>query len=407
VGAPTCFLAEGDERAGRLAPAGLGLVRRCCGGGAVTTFLLRLDAPTDGGARVAVKDLIDVAGTPTTCASRPVAATAPIAPVDAACVGAMRSSGARIIGKTNLHELAFGGTGINPFTGTPLNPLDPTRIPGGSSSGSAVAVAVGDADIALGTDTAGSIRTPAACCGVVGLKTTHGRLSTAGIYPLAPTLDTVGPLAATVAGVAAAMAMLDPEFAPTGPAPMIGRFRLPGVDPDIEAAIDDVLARSEFPTVPLILGGWLAADAAGNTILFAEAARVHRRLLADHASDLNPETRDRLIRGSAISAPDVEAAQAVGDDWRRELTAALDRTPVVALAGIPSAPPLLVDPLSVDTRRANVAVNLAGNPAIVLPVPRPGGLPTAVQLIGHHGGEELLLATALVLEGATSSMFSH
>ena len=128
----------------------------------MSTFLLRLDPPPGPGPRLAVKDIIDVEGTPTTSASRPLAATARPAAADAACVTSARAAGARIVGKTNLHELAFGGTGVNPYTGTPVNPLDPARIPGGSSSGSAVAVATGEADVGFGTDTGGSIRTPAA-----------------------------------------------------------------------------------------------------------------------------------------------------------------------------------------------------------------------------------------------------
>ena len=178
----------------------------------MTTFLLRLDPGPGDGPTVAVKDLIDVAGTPTTCASRPLAEVAVPAEADADCVAAVRSGGGRLVGKVNLHELAFGGTGINPYTGTPVNPLDPSRIPGGSSSGSAVALATGEADVAIGTDTAGSIRTPAACCGVTGLKTTFGRIPTTGVRPLAPSLDTVGPLARDVAGLVVGMRLLDPGF---------------------------------------------------------------------------------------------------------------------------------------------------------------------------------------------------
>jgi amidase len=370
----------------------------------VTTFLLRLDPPAGDGPTVAVKDLIDVAGTPTTCASRPVAAAARPVDEDAECVAAVRASGGRIVGKTNLHELAFGGSGVNPFTGTPVNPLDETRIPGGSSSGSAVAVATGEADIALGTDTAGSIRTPAACCGVVGLKTTYGRLPLGGVRPLSPSMDTVGPMAATVAGVVAGMALLEPGFAPAAtPVSTVGRFRLPGADPEIEEAIDRLLACAEVATQPAELAGWVAAEEAGTDVLFAEAADVHRRLLRDHADDLGPETRQRLERGRALSPSTVDAARRTGERWRVELTAVLDRTPVLALPAIVGEPAPLDDPLRLDTRRPNVAVNLAGNPAIVLPVPRPGRLPTAVQLVSRHGGEELLVATAALLEAAATA----
>ena len=366
----------------------------------MTTFLLRLDAPGDG-PRVAVKDLIDVAGTPTTSACRPVAAVARPAGADALCVATVRANGGRIVGKTNLHELAFGGSGVNPYTGTPVNPLDPGRIPGGSSSGSAVAVATGEADIALGTDTAGSIRTPSACCGVVGLKTTYGRIPCGGVRPLAPSLDTVGPMAATVAGVVQGMALLDPGFTPAArPAPVIGRFRLAGTNPAIEDVIDGALTAAGSAVETCHLDGWDAADEAGGVVLFAEAAAVHRQLFDDHADELGRETRERLGRGRDIAPERLAAALGAAESWRAELDAALDRTPVIALAAILDEPPPLTDPLRVDTRRPNVAVNLAGNPAIVVPLPRPGRFPTAVQLVGRRGDEELLVTTAAAVEAA-------
>jgi amidase len=145
----------------------------------MTTFITRV--PSSGvGIRLAVKDLIDVAGVPTTAGSRAVAATAAAAERDAPCLAGARAAGARIVGKANLHELALGASGVNEYFGTPVNPLDPGRVPGGSSSGSAVAVADGEADLAYGSDTGGSVRVPAAFCGIAGLKTTHGRISLAG-----------------------------------------------------------------------------------------------------------------------------------------------------------------------------------------------------------------------------------
>ena len=160
-----------------------------------------------------MKDLIDVAGVPTTSGSKFLAATAEPAGADAACLAGARAADARIVGKTNLVELAFGADGVNPWFGTPVNPLDPARIPGGSSSGSAVAVADDDADVAFGSDTGGSVRIPAACCGVTGLKTTNGRVSLEGVAPLSPTLDTVGPMARTVDGLVLGMQLLEPGFA--------------------------------------------------------------------------------------------------------------------------------------------------------------------------------------------------
>ena len=163
------------------------------------------------GVRLAVKDLIDVAGVPTTAGSRALAAAA-AAERDAPCLAGARAAGARIVGKANLSELAYGASGVNEYFGTPVNPLDPGRVPGGSSSGSAVAVAAGEADLAYGSDTGGSIRVPAAFCGITGLKTTHGRIPLAGVWPLAPSMDTIGPMARDVAGVAAGLALLEPGF---------------------------------------------------------------------------------------------------------------------------------------------------------------------------------------------------
>lgn len=371
----------------------------------MTTFLVRCEPPEGDGPTLAVKDMIDVEGLPTTCGSRPVAESATPEGADARCVATSREAGARIVGKTNLHELAFGGSGVNPYTGTPVNPLDPSRIPGGSSSGSAVAVATGEADIAFGTDTGGSVRTPAACCGVVGLKTTYGRVPLAGVRALAPSLDTVGPMAATVAGVAAGMALLEPGFAPAdGPSPVLGRFRLSGVAPHVEAAIDELLAVAEIPVVATALPGWERADRAGTTVAFVEAARVHAALLRDHGRELGDEVRDRLVIGSDTSEEEHRAARQVAERWRRELDDALRRTPVIALAGIVDEPAPLDDPLRINTRHPNVALNLSGHPAIVVPVPGrfvgPGRLPTAVQLLASRGGEELLVTTAAALEAA-------
>src|SRR2546429_3616293 len=200
----------------------------------MSTWIFK-EATPGPGLRVAVKDLIDVAGLPTTAGSLAVADLARPAAADAACLTGLRDAIARgqacLAGKVNLHELAYGISGINTAFGTPVNPLDPALVPGGSSSGSAVAVATGEADIAYGSDTGGSIRIPAACCGVAGLKTTWGRVPLGGVWPLAPTLDTVGPLARDVAGVVQGMALLEPGFkAAPAAAGVVGRGRAPRPD---------------------------------------------------------------------------------------------------------------------------------------------------------------------------------
>src|SRR6202046_5423662 len=191
--------------------------------GGSPTWIVRLDvAAGTPGVRLAVKDCIDVAGLPTTVGCPVIAERARPADRDAAVVGAARRSRAQVLGKTTLAELCWSALGSNAWSGMPVNPADPRRVPGGSSSGSAVAVATGEADVALGTDTGGSVRIPAACCGVVGLKTTWGRVPVQGVYPLARSLDTVGPLGADVAAVELGMRLVEPAFRmPDAPGPMV------------------------------------------------------------------------------------------------------------------------------------------------------------------------------------------
>src|ERR1700722_10842011 len=208
----------------------------------MTTFITRYDT-TGSGIRLAVKDLIDMAGEPTTAGCRAVAEKAAPAAADAACLAGAREAGARIVGKTNLHELALGVTGVNEWYGTPVNPLDPGLVPGGSSSGSAVAVATGEADVAYGSDTGGSVRIPAAWCGTTGLKTTWGRIPLEGVWPLAPSFDTVGPMARSVGGLVTGMQLLEPGFtvAEARSADLsVGRLAIEA-DPLITSALDRAL----------------------------------------------------------------------------------------------------------------------------------------------------------------------
>jgi amidase len=189
----------------------------------------------------------------TSAAGSPARWQAPAAR-DAACLAGARAAGAQIVGKTNLHELAMLPLGTNQWFGTPINPLDPALVPGGSSSGSATAVATGEADVALGSDTGGSIRIPAACCGIVGLKTSCGRIPLDGVWPLAPSLDTIGPMAATVNGLVTGMALLEPGFAVAkAPARRIGRLRT-SARPEIEQAVDDALNAAGLEVVTLDRG---------------------------------------------------------------------------------------------------------------------------------------------------------
>src|SRR4051812_6944294 len=259
-----------------------------------------------------------MAGVPTTAGCKAVADAASPAEKDAACMAGARDADARIVGKVNLHELAFGATGVNVWYGTPQNPLDPALVPGGSSSGSAVAVATDEADVAYGSDTGGSVRIPSACCGTTGLKTTHGRISLEGVWPLALSLDTVGPMARDVAGVVLGMQLLEPLFEVAHVAPTtVGRFRLQNTDPEIDAAIDRALAAAELEVVDIELPGWMKAYADNGIILIAEAWQNNKHLVGKEGLGEHVATRIELGRG--IAPENVENAGEGRKAWQHEL----------------------------------------------------------------------------------------
>jgi amidase len=368
------------------------------------TFITRMAGSGDG-IRLAVKDLIDVAGVPTTVGSRALAATAAAAERDAPCLAGARAAGARIVGKANLNELAYGASGVNEYFGTPVNPLDPGRVPGGSSSGSAVAVAGGEADLAYGSDTGGSIRVPAAFCGITGLKTTHGRIPLAGVWPLAPSMDTIGPMARDVAGVAAGMALLEPGFSvDIAAATRVGRIRPAGldVDPAIDAAVDAALARSGVEVIEVDLPGWGSARSTWGVIIDAEALVSNQALLADPARRdlLDPRVRAGIADGLAVTPAQLLQARAEQERWRAALAAALRETDVLALATVPFFPPQLEAAMRPGYLALTSPVNLAGFPARALPVPTGQRLPASLQLIGGPNMEALLLAAGAMIEAA-------
>lgn len=366
------------------------------------------DAAPGTGPRVAVKDLIDVAGLPTTAACRAVADRALPAERDAACLAGLRAAmaagQARFAGKTNLHELAYGISGINAAFGTPVNPLDPRRMPGGSSSGSATAVASGEADIAYGTDTGGSVRIPAACCGITGLKTTWGRIPLGGVRPLAPGLDTVGPMARDVAGVAAGMALLEPGFTMRcAPPRTVGVLSL-DADPRIADAIDAALRTAEFDVVPVSIPGLDAIIAASITVLDAQAWQASKDLVAA-ADRLGADVRDRLKLASAITPAQIAAAEQVIARWRETLDALWRQVDLLAAPTLLGFPPLLEEAhILFKIRALTSPVNAAGLPALALPVQVPGRntgpIPANVQLIGPRNGEDRLLAAGALIEQA-------
>jgi amidase len=363
------------------------------------TWIVRLDVPGDG-PRLAVKDCIDVEGLPTTVGCQLIAEQAKPAANDAAVVAAARRSGARIVGKTNLAELCWSAAGTNAWSGNPVNPLDSRRLPGGSSSGSAVAVATGEADVGLGTDTGGSVRIPAACCGVVGLKTTWGRVPVDGVYPLAPSMDTVGPLGADVAAVELGMRLIEPGFAAGSCELAVGRLR-PEVVPEIDAAVDAALAAAGVRVADVTGLDLGAALRAADVIIDVEAYQANAYLMAQ-PDRLSPSIRRNMTEAAAITGDQLTAANRVRAAVREWFSQMLARHPFLALPTLVGPPPLLGE-RGMSLIVLTVPANLAGLPALSLPVPGgPAGLPASLQLIGPPGGEERLIALGRTVEAAIS-----
>ena len=352
---------------------------------------------------LAVKDLIDVAGMPTTRGTRRDDA-APAA-ADAAVVAAFREAGWGIVGKTNLHELALGPTSGNPHFGAVGNPVDPTRIAGGSSGGSATAVALGMADLALGTDTGGSIRIPSALCGTAGLRPTHGRIPLDGVWPLSPSFDTVGPMARDIATISAAMAGtgLLGASALAG----AGEYRLVAAHGWADAVELDETVAAGWRTVGAALpdAALIAADAfiwAGLTVLYAESAASNEAQLTLHPDTMGEDIRELMTGGARIPAVDYLRAQRSREGLRAAIDSALDAAaadalllPTTAIVApvIGSDPIGFRDALTVFTRPFGVT----GHPVAALPAPT-NGLPVGMQLVGRRGDDERVLSIAADLE---------
>ncbi len=350
------------------------------------------------GPTVAVKDSIDIAGFATTMGSRCLKGASPAAR-HAEVVQSLLAAGCRIVGKTNLHELAFGVTGINRATGTPLNPRAPARVPGGSSSGSAVAVAAERVDFALGNDTGGSIRIPAACCGVYGLKPSFGRVSRQGVLPERSSLDCVGPLARDVPTIERAMTMIDPSFRvrPAASSPLVGWVEIRPAPP-LAAAVHAALARTGVSIECVSLEFWGDAYAAALTLVGVETCAAFGHLI--DCADLGSDVRKRLRAAREIAPSQVAAAEEVRRLFGAEVDAALGELQALALPTLPDVPPTLeaaVDPATALGLSACVRqFNLSGHPAITLPIDVQG-LPAGLQLIGRRGEDEALCALARVL----------
>lgn len=346
-------------------------------------------------------------GVPTTAGCRAVAESAMPAERDALCLAGARAAGARIVGRTNLHELALGVTGVNPWFGTPVNPLDASRVPGGSSSGSAVAVATGEADVAYGSDTGGSVRIPAACCGTAGLKTTWGRLPLEGVWPLSPSFDTVGPMARDIHGLVTGMQLLEPGFR-IAPAARAARARVARLtvecDPIIDASVERALRATGWELVDINIPEWHDLNVTAGLLLIAEAWNTDRDLVERAHDKIGEDVLDRLRRGSGIDAASIAAAKAAAARWRQRLTELFERVDLLATPTLTILPPLISDGDNLMMARCTLPANLAGTPALALPIPATATMPASLQLMGPSGSEEMLLAAGQVLEAAAATL---
>lgn len=373
--------------------------------------------------RLAIKDNIDMKGVVTTAGSNFFLLTRQPAETDAACLAIARRRNVDIVGKTNMTEFAVAPSGMNEFFGTPRNPLRPSLIPGGSSSGSAVAVASGMADVAFGTDTAGSIRVPAACCGIVGLKTTFGLISIKGIHPVeAQHLDTVGPMGKDIAHTVEGMDLLQEGFSaryaaaraakPSGPNIRVGRLKLQGTDPEIDAAIDRALAAAGFQIVELddqFRQKWDGAKADGTTVAAAGAWISNQGFQL--APGVSARTKAIISLGQINYTTTYRAAVGRQRAWQQTLNDVFEKVDIIALPTLQTPPPglpLLNVRLGIlDAHllqiQNTVAVNFAGNPALAMPIPisHRFRVPlTSLQLVGPRLGEAQLLNAGRIVEEA-------
>jgi amidase len=361
------------------------------------------------GPRIAIKDTIDIAGYATTAASRALAHTPP-AQQHAEVVERLLAAGWHIVGKANMHELAFGMTGINDYTGTPQNPQDAARIPGGSSSGSAAAVGLRLADAALGTDTGGSIRGPAACCGVFGLKPTFGRVSRRGVAPRESSLDCVGPFARDMATLVAAMHAIAADFDVQAARAWQGACKVGIVQadamPEIRAAVVRAADAAGCAAHATQVAGLAAAFDAGLAVINVETARAFGHLL--ETGKLGADLDARLRAAAQTTAAQLDAAEHI----RRQFTAAVDHAlDDVDVLILPTLPAL---PITLDEARGGTPViamsslirpfNLSGHPALSLPLPIAGSpLKAGLQIVGRKGQDEQVCAIAARFEAALAA----
>jgi amidase len=373
------------------------------------------DGPLSG-LRFAVKDVFDVEGYPTGCGNAHMLALSGIKTVSASSVLALAQAGASFVGKTCTDELAFSINGKNAHFGTPRNGAAPQRIPGGSSSGSASAVSNHLADIALGTDTGGSVRAPASHCGLIGLRPTHGRVSLKGAMDLAPAFDTCGWFARDIDSFARAGAVLlgdDSCALPDAPEVLVAADVLELLEPGVQAVFAQALQR-----LALALGTPKPVHAATpsfDVLYWAfrhiqgfQAWQCHGERIVRHGLQLGPGVHERFAWSATISAQQMAPHGEVHDRFRADFTALLGSNKILVLPTMPDIAPLLTEPETALEDYRNQAIRLlclaglSGCPQISLPLMTLNGAPLGFSIIGPHGSDQALIRLAarlLALDG--------
>jgi aspartyl-tRNA(Asn)/glutamyl-tRNA(Gln) amidotransferase subunit A len=349
------------------------------------------------GTVVAVKDLVDVAGMVTTAGG--VILPREPAVEDAPVIRRLRQEGCVIVGKTNLHEFAYGVTSVNPHYGAVRNPHDVERVAGGSSGGSAVAVAAGMCDWAVGSDTGGSIRIPASFCGVVGFKPAFGSIDTSGVVPLSTSLDTLGPLASDVMSAARAYTMMSGEAMPQGPMRQ-PRLAVPAgwvADLDEETSRAWELVSAGLPEVEFIKREPLYKFSL--TVLQVEASAYHRRWVAESPEKYGADVLGHLRRGLEILAVDYLEALAVLRELRAEAARAMDGIDALVLPASAIVAPSISASIEVrePITRYTRPFNATGQPVVTLPAPV-RGMPVGIQVVGRTNSGAMGAAAWLELE---------
>ncbi len=351
------------------------------------------------GTRLAVKDLFDTAGLRTTYGSAIFADHVPARTAESVLL--LEAAGYANVGKANLHEFAYGVTSENPHYGSVPNPLAEGRSAGGSSGGSAAALAAGLADAALGSDSAGSIRIPAACCGVVGFKPSFGLVPIDGCFPLAPSFDHAGPMARDVAECARMMEALVPGFEPVNvdlDDLLVGVAWLDEADPLVRARVEQAAAK--FPNRQELALGVPDREQWGAAFR-REALESHAGLFPERAEDYGDDVRNSLEGAMELTEGEVEAARRLRERLRDEVPEALAGVDLLLTPTLPCVAPKYGEGNRMVLTRLTALLNLIGWPALALPCgPAEDGLPASVQLAAPPDEDALVLAAGSALERA-------